>query len=69
MRFACQVSQRADRSWSVRYDGVEVDPFEVSAGTRADAIEKARRELQYRLELCPCSGEQFRGVEIEVIER
>jgi hypothetical protein len=51
----------------VRYDGGEVGPFEVSAATRAEALEKARRELQYRLELCPCSGEQFRGVEIEVI--
>jgi hypothetical protein len=53
----------------VRYDGGEVGPFEVSAGTRAEALDKARRELQYRLELCPCSGEQFQGVEIDVIER
>jgi hypothetical protein len=67
MRFACRVSQRADTSWWVRYDGGEVGSFEVSAGTRAEALEKARRELQYRLELCPCSGEQFRGVEVEVI--
>ena len=68
MRFGCRVNQRTDTIWCARYDGGEVGPFEVSASTRAEAIDKARRELQYRLELCPCSGEQFQGVEVEVIE-
>jgi hypothetical protein len=41
---------------------------EVTAPTQEQALEKMRRELRYRMELCPCTGEQFRDVEIELQE-
>jgi hypothetical protein len=68
MQFSCQLTRRNDGSWVARYDAADLGPVEVTAATRDAALEKMRRELRYRLELCPCSGEQFRDVEIEVRE-
>jgi hypothetical protein len=39
---------------------------EVRAGSREEAFEKMRRELRYRLEICPCTGELYQDVEIEI---
>jgi hypothetical protein len=27
-----------------------------------------RGELRYRLELCPCSGESYQHIEVEIVE-
>jgi hypothetical protein len=32
------------------------------------AIEKIEGEIRYRLELCPCTGETYRHIEIDVVE-
>ena len=54
--------------WVVRHTGSTVGSLEVTAGSREGAIEKMRGELQYRLELCPCSGETYQHVHIELVE-
>ena len=36
--------------------------------SREEALTKMRNELQYRLELCPCSGESVGTVELQVSE-
>ncbi|HMC10904.1 MAG TPA: hypothetical protein VKH44_06425 [Pirellulaceae bacterium] len=41
---------------------------EVKALTRAEAIEKIEGEIRYRLELCPCTGETYRHIQIEAID-
>ena len=41
---------------------------EVTAVTRAEAIEKMENELRYRVEMCPCTGRAFRNLEIEIVE-
>jgi hypothetical protein len=41
---------------------------EVSAATRDEALTKMRDELQYRVELCPCSGVLADTVELQVRE-
>ena len=68
MRFCCRVAPRGSNGWSVRYSGTDLGPVEVAAETREDALEKMRRELRYRLELCPCTGERYTDVEIELRE-
>lgn len=68
MRFPCNVNQLSNGQWSVRHDGSTVGTIEVAADTRDSALEKMRRELQYRLELCPCTGESYQNVQIELIE-
>jgi len=42
--------------WSVRHSSPALGTVEVSAPTREEALTKMRNELQYRIELCPCSG-------------
>jgi hypothetical protein len=42
--------------------------LETSGETREAAIETMRGELRYRLELCPCSGESYQHIEIDVQE-
>jgi hypothetical protein len=41
---------------------------EVSASSREEALTKMRNELQYRIELCPCSGVLADTVKLEVRE-
>jgi hypothetical protein len=68
MRFRCQVRRVSEDRWSVRYEGTDVGPVEVAAPDREQALEKMRQELQYRLELCPCTGETYRHIQIEIVQ-
>lgn len=65
MRFLCSLQRRDDRRWSIRHSG-EAGVIETTADTREAALEKMRGELRYRLELCPCSGESYQYIEIEL---
>jgi hypothetical protein len=42
---------------------------QVIARTRDEALEKMRGELRYRLEICPCTGELYQDVDIELSDR
>ena len=66
MRFACTVSQLGSGEWSVRHVGSDVGMVEVTARSQQAALEKMRGELRYRLEICPCTGELYRDVPIEI---
>jgi hypothetical protein len=48
--------------------GPETGAVEVIALSREQALQKIRSELRYRLELCPCTGEQYKDLEIELVE-
>ena len=67
MKFPCTVSRLPSGRWSVSHCGADAGQVQVSAETRPEALTKMRRELQYRLELCPCSGESYRHLEIEIV--
>jgi len=69
MKFSCQLARREGGAWSARHEGPEVGRVEVTAATREQVLTKLRNELQYRLEFCPCTGEAWRDVEIELIEQ
>ncbi len=68
MNFPCTVSQLPNGRWSIRYVGADVDKIEVTAGTKQEALEKMRGELRYRLELCPCTGETYQHLVIEITD-
>lgn len=68
MQFTCRVTHSSEGSIAVRYEGSDLGPLEVKAPTRERALEKMKGELRYRLELCPCSGEAYRDIEIELRE-
>lgn len=68
MQFRCSVCRLPDGRWSVRHDGSDVGPVELTAATKDEALEKMRAELRFRLELCPCTGEAYQHLAIEIIE-
>lgn len=68
MRFNCSIQQRGDQ-WAVRHAGSDLGDVEVTAPTRDEALDKMRNELRYRLELCPCTGEVYQHVNIELVEQ
>ena len=68
MKFSCTISRGTDGRWTVRHVGRDVGTIEVAAGSRDEAVEKMENELRYRLEMCPCTGEAYRNVQIELAE-
>jgi len=60
--------KRLPSGWLARHDSRDVGRVEVQAATREAAIEKIKGEIRYRLELCPCSGETYQHIDIEVVE-
>ena len=69
MKASCTIHQLADGRWQVRHSGPTLGAVEVTAATREHALTKMRDELQYRIELCPCSGVSGDRVELLVDER
>ncbi len=67
MKFICQVTESGG-AWTAEYKGPEISPVRVTAPTRAEALRKLEGEIRYSLELCPCSGQAYRDLEIELVE-
>ena len=66
MKAPCTVSQGQNGTWLVRHKSSALGTVEVSGSSRDEALAKMRNELQYRLELCPCSGVSGDTVELQV---
>jgi hypothetical protein len=56
MKAPCTLTRLPTGIWLVRHSSPTLGPVEVSANARDTALTKMRNELQYRIELCPCSG-------------
>ncbi|MEX0939374.1 MAG: hypothetical protein WDZ59_16035 [Pirellulales bacterium] len=68
MKFKCKAEHRTDGTWHIRHDSPDLGQVQATAGSREAALEKMRGELRYRLELCPCTGESYQHLEIELVE-
>ncbi|MGA2256031.1 MAG: hypothetical protein ABSG53_15400 [Thermoguttaceae bacterium] len=68
MQFSCTINQQGNGAWKVRHASSSLGTFEVSASSRQQALDKMRREIVYRLELCPCTGEMYQHADIELVE-
>ena len=66
MKLTCTLSHLASGKWLARHTGSSTGQVEVTAPTREEALTKLRDELQYRIELCPCSGVSGPTVELLV---
>ena len=66
MKLTCTVSHLANGKWLARHTGSSTGQVEVTASNRDEALTKLRDELQYRIELCPCSGVSGPTVELQV---
>src|SRR5438067_2531708 len=68
MKAPCTVSRMRNGSWLVRHSSSTLGTVVVAASSREEALTKMRNELQYRSELCPCSGASGDTVELQVSE-
>jgi hypothetical protein len=64
----CTIRRQANGIWSVRHSSSALGTVEVTAASRGEALTKMQNELQYRIELCPCSGVSADTVALQVIE-
>jgi hypothetical protein len=65
---SCTLSRTSIGIWYAHHSGSEFGTVEVSASNLEDAPTKIRNELQYRIELCPCSGVSGDSVHLQVTE-
>ena len=68
MKARCTIQHLADGRWLVRHDGTQLGKVEITDVNREQAVKKMRAELQYRIELCPCSGVSGDTVELQIEE-
>jgi hypothetical protein len=68
MKFPCAIIQRNDGQWFIRHVGKDAGTVEVTAASRAEAVAKMEDELRYRLEMCPCTGQAYKNLQIELVE-
>ncbi len=67
MKFVCRISNNAGL-WTVEHASEDVGPIRVTASSREEAVRKTEGEIRYWLEMCPCSGQAFRNLEIDFVE-
>lgn len=67
MRFICQIRE-SNGLWLAEHAGSDIGPIRVSAPTRDQAVDKMKAEIHYWLEMCPCSGQAYADVEVELVE-
>ena len=67
MKLVCLISENAG-FWILEHSSQDVGPIRVTGSTRDEALRKMEGEIRYWLEMCPCSGEAYRNLEIELVE-
>jgi len=67
MKLPCTLSH-ADGHWRARHASPTLGTVELSGPTREQVLTRMREELQYRIELCPCSGVSGDTVVLQVSE-
>jgi hypothetical protein len=68
MKVSCTLMKLGDGRWQARHSGSSLGTVEVIGSSREEALAKMRDELQYRIELCPCSGVSGDTVVLQVID-
>jgi hypothetical protein len=68
MKFPATLKRLIDGKYHVRCVGTVVGDVSIEAPTREEAVEKAKQEIRYRLEWCPCSAVSDEFVELDLRE-
>ena len=66
MKFICQV-QETGGTWTAEHAGPDIGPVRVTAPSRDEALRKLEAEIRYWLEMCPCSGQTYQNIDIELL--
>ena len=69
MRFPVTLKTLIDGKIQARSIGTVAGEVTVVGSTRDEALERARNEIRYRIELCPCSGASADRAELVVREQ
>jgi hypothetical protein len=56
MKLTCTLTRLPNGQWLASHTGSNLGPVEITAASRDEVQVKMQNELQYRVELCPCSG-------------
>ena len=67
MKFVCQLQEK-NGTWTAEHASANVGPVSVTAPTRDEALRKVEAEIRYWLEMCPCTGQTYQHINIEVVE-
>jgi hypothetical protein len=68
MQAYCTLQRLDNGHWQISHSSSTLGDVDLTDGSREKAISRMQRELQYRLELCPCSGVSAGTVEIRLSE-
>lgn len=68
MEAFCILSPTLNNEWRIRHSSPELGNVEITGTSREEVLAKMKRELQYRMELCPCTGESVGTIELRVSE-
>ncbi len=68
MEFPATIKRLIDGQWLVRSLGTVAGDVTVVGETREQALEKARLEIRYRVEWCPCSAVSDEFVDLVVTD-
>ena len=68
VKFPATVKRLIDGTWQVRSVGTAAGDVTVVGASREEALEKARLEIRYRIEWCPCSAVSDEFVELVAVE-
>lgn len=66
MKATCTISRTPDGDWLARHESADLGAVEVRGSSSEEALKKMQRELQHRIEWCPCSGVSGDTVEVEL---
>ena len=66
MKFSCLLTPEIGGRWRAVHESRELGRVEALAESWEAAVEKLKGEIRYRLELCPCTGESYQHIDVEV---
>ena len=67
VKFVCRLREHGG-VWTAEHKGPDVGPIKVTAPSRDEALRKLEDEIGYWLEMCPCSGQTYHHIEIELAD-
>lgn len=65
----CTICRLPSGEWLIRHSSTELGEIALRGASRNDVLSRMRVELQYRAELCPCSGASLGAFELAVQEQ
>jgi hypothetical protein len=68
MEAFCTLTPLPNNVWRIRHSSSVLGEVEITGSSRDEVLIRMQRELQYRMELCPCTGESVGKVKLQVSE-